>query len=331
MVLPGTFRLGPLRFPVFGVFATGGLLAALGLSQRTAKRAGVSAEKLWDAGVVGIVLAFLLSRLELVLSNWTAFRAMPVLVLSLPSISYTGILLTFVLVWLYLRWKGVPPLRAMDAWAPCAMVLWAFVSLGHFVEGTDAGMPTSMPWGVVSAGDSVLGKTQPVEIYAVIVAFILLRMSLVAWLKTGWYAGQTAVRVLISASIFAYLIDMFRQPSLEAGLDMSQFIDLLLLTVGFVLMMAVSKPRPELTREEVAAILHRIATGASFHGYEHEAIEYGRFSDPLLLEIREKIPDWLGGPTDPDEANQAMLEYVRRLREESSPVEKRPATAETEV
>lgn len=228
MLIPGVVRVGALRVPVFGVFAAVGLVGALWLSQRTARAAGVDADKLWDAGMFAVVAAFVVSRVLVVAMDVRAFMAYPLLVLSLPSLTYGGMALTSVLVWLWLRWKKLPVLRVMDAWAPCAMVLWAALSLGHFVEGTDAGMPTKLPWGVVTPGDTVLGKVHPVQLYMLGAAIWLLVWSL-RMLSRQHDAGIVAGRVLQDAGILYFFLDMLAQPTDVSGglwLDPGQIVAL---------------------------------------------------------------------------------------------------------
>src|ERR1700712_2685338 len=89
MLVPGYLRLGGLRLPVYGIFAAAALLAALWLSQRTAPRAGLSADKLWDAGVFAVIAAFIASRFLLVIFALLAFLKFPLLVLPLPSLTYS--------------------------------------------------------------------------------------------------------------------------------------------------------------------------------------------------------------------------------------------------
>jgi phosphatidylglycerol:prolipoprotein diacylglycerol transferase len=226
VLLPGVVRVGALRVPVFGMFAAVGLVGALWLSQRTARIAGVDADKLWDAGMFAVVAALVVSRVLVIAMDVRAFLAYPLLVLSLPSLTYGGIALTAVLVWLWLRWKKLPVLRVMDAWAPCAMVLWAALSLGHFIEGTDAGMPTKLPWGVVTPGDSVLGKVHPVQIYALIVA-VVLGVVLLKMLTKAPRVGMVASAALVAGSVASFGLDMLRQPVESMGdawLDPAQWV-----------------------------------------------------------------------------------------------------------
>jgi len=234
LVVPGFLRLGRWHLPVYGIFAAVGLVAALWLSQRTAKLVGISAEKLWDAGMFAVIAAFIASRLLLVTMDFRAFLRFPVLVLSLPSLTYSGMLLTGVLVWIYLRWKKLPVLDVLDAWAPCAAVLAAVLSLGHYVEGTDAGMPTRLPWGVVTPGDSVLGKVHPVEIYTLLAALGMCELLLIR-LKRRQRAGQVAGLALAAGGAISFLLDMLRQPVDSFGgawLDPSQWVAMAAIVVG---------------------------------------------------------------------------------------------------
>jgi len=253
MVVPGVVQVGALRVPVFGVFAAVGLVGALWLSQRTAKAAGVNADKLWDAGIFAVAAAFVVSRVLVIAMDVRAFMAYPLLVLSLPSLTYGGITLTAVLVWLWLRWKKMPVLRVMDAWAPCAMVLWAALSVGHFVEGTDAGMPTTLPWGVMTAGDSVLGKVHPVQIYALVVAIVMC-VWLLRMLSRKQPVGMVASVALMVGGMASFLLDMLRQPVETMGsawLDPSQWVAVVAMVVGAGIFVVSKNPNPT-HRDEAA-------------------------------------------------------------------------------
>jgi phosphatidylglycerol:prolipoprotein diacylglycerol transferase len=139
------------------------------------------------------------------------------------------------MLWLWLRWKKLPLLRVMDAWAPCAMVLWAALSLGHFLEGTDAGMPTRLPWGVVTPGDSVLGKVHPVQLYALLVAVVLCVWLLKVLVKAR-RVGMVASVALMAGGVASFGLGMLRQPVESMGdawLDPAQWMALVAAVMGF--------------------------------------------------------------------------------------------------
>lgn len=315
--LPGSIVIGHLRVPVFGLFATAGLVAGLLLSERTAERAGVDRDKLWDAGVAGIILAFVASRVLLVAENFPVFKALPLLVLTLPSLTYGGIFLTMLLLLVYLRWKRVPVLAATDAWAPGACLLAAFLELGHFFEGTGAGMPTSLPWGVVTPGDSVMGRVQPVQLYGAVVA---LGLAVVSYrgLARSWYRGQITAWVLGLGGVAAFLLDMMRQPEdsqTSLPLEASQLSALCAIVGAVAIIAAVSKSRPPITPEEAAEILEKMALGTG-GPYDHEIFEYYSGTDPILLELQPRVPD-LFPPADgmtAEDVDALLLNYAKRLR-----------------
>ena len=223
--LPGMLRFGSLRVPLFGVLAALGVIAALLLSQYSARFVRLAPAALWDAGMVLVTASFVASRLLLIVASPRTFARVPVTVLLLPSLTPLALALAAVAVLAWLRWKKLPLLDALDAWTPCACVLAAVLALAHFVEGTDAGMPTSLPWGVVTPGDHILGRVHPVQLYAV-----LLWLALAAWslrvLRRRSYAGQSAAWALALGGAISFLLDMLRQPVETQGgawLDPAQY------------------------------------------------------------------------------------------------------------
>ena len=353
MFVPGMLRLGSLRLPVYGVFAAVGLIAALWLSQRTAVLVGLDAEKLWDAGVFGIAAAFVASRVLLVAVEFPAFLKYPLLVLSMPSLTYGGMVFTGVLVWVWLRGKRIPVVRVLDAWAPCACVLAAVLSLGHFVEGTDAGMPTTLPWGVVTVGDSVLGKVHPVQLYGAVLAlglgWWLVRMLVrrvkraLAESSPGYNAlavdadaGLVASVAMVVGGLMAFGLDFLRQPVDVVGggwLDASQVVALGAVVVGGWLLANNHAPgwlervtakwdssNPRLEREDVANL---IDSYVSKKLRNHEELEYANCDDPLVIELKRKFPDLHEGPScglmTQEESDRILLDYAKRLREAKEP------------
>jgi phosphatidylglycerol:prolipoprotein diacylglycerol transferase len=136
-----------------------------------------------------------------------------------------------------LRWRRLPVRDVLDAWAPCGALLAAVLSIAHFVEGTDAGMPTRLPWGVVTPGDSVLGRVHPVQIYAAITALAIC-FGLLRKLQKRKFAGEVAALAMMTGGTGAFLLDMLRQPVESFGasvLDPGQFVALAAMFVGAVL------------------------------------------------------------------------------------------------
>ena len=175
-VHPNLFHIGPLFLPTYGLLVAGGLIAALCLSLNTAVRVGLSPDALWTAGLVTVISAFFLSRLLLILLNLHSFLTYPILLLTVPSLTPTGILLTALAATAYLHTRRIPLRPALDAWAPCATLLWAFLALGHLAEGSDLGLPASSH--LLSYLPFVPKSQHPVSLYAALCALVLTALLL---------------------------------------------------------------------------------------------------------------------------------------------------------
>ena len=239
VLVPGVVRVGHIRVSVFGFIAAAGLIAAIWLSQYTARWAKVSAQKLWDAGVFAVLAAFIGSRALLVAGDPQAFLHYPLLVLSLPSLTRGGVALTVVAVLVYLWVVKLPLVATLDAWTPPVMVLGAVLALAHFVEGTDAGMPTRLPWGVHTPGDTIFGRVQPVQIYWMLAA-LLIGMDALRVLRQRHPNGLVAARGLLFGGLSFFVLDMLAQPTDTTGaawLDPGQWVALGCATTGGVMLM----------------------------------------------------------------------------------------------
>jgi phosphatidylglycerol---prolipoprotein diacylglyceryl transferase len=236
-VYPYLLHSGHLFLPTFGVLAALGLMAALTLSLRTATLVGLNPESLWNAGLFTLLSAFVLSRLLLIATNLHNFLSYPFLLLRVPSLTSTGIVVTLLATLIYLRLRYQPLLDTFDAWSPCATLIWAFLALGHFAEGSDAGLPTTLPWGMpISPGRTHL---HPVALYAVLAAAIL-TVILLRQLQHHSQPGNTLAVALAAAGIIQFLLTFFRQPypytgSTYAILDPIQWIALgMIVTAGLL-------------------------------------------------------------------------------------------------
>ena len=208
------------------------MLAALWRSLHTAPRAGLPAEKLWDAGVFAIVAAFVISRamdflLLLVIEhgqNTLSFREL----LSFSSISYLSLLVTAIPVSLWLRRKHLPLLQVMDAWAPSGALLWAALSLAEAASGSGLGLPTHLRWGVRAADAAPGLRVHPVAAYSALVALALCAV-LMHLIRRMHSPGRIAGVALVSIGVASFLLDMLRmpeQPLAHTLLDASQWISL---------------------------------------------------------------------------------------------------------
>jgi phosphatidylglycerol---prolipoprotein diacylglyceryl transferase len=243
-VHPYLIHSGHLLLPTFGVLAALGLMSALTLSLRTAAIVGLNPDKLWNAGLFTLLSAFVLSRLLLIAANLHNFFSYPILLLTVPSLTSTGILLTLLATLIYLRLRQLPLRDTLNAWSPCATLIWAFLALGHFAEGSDAGLPTTLPWGLSIPPDHT--RLHPVALYAAIAA-TLLTLILLRQLKRRSQLNNTAAIALTAAGTIQFLLTFVRQPypyttsNLYTALDPIQWIALGMIVVAAVIVLLPGK------------------------------------------------------------------------------------------
>jgi phosphatidylglycerol:prolipoprotein diacylglycerol transferase len=235
-VHPYLLHSGHFLLPTFGVLAAVGLMAALTLSLHTSAIVGLVPDKLWNAGLFTLLSAFALSRFLLIAANLHDFLAYPILLLMVPSLTAGGILLTILATAIYLRLRHLPLLDTLDAWAPCATLIWAFLALGHLAEGTDAGLPTTLPWGLPIPPSAT--RLHPVALYAAIVAAFL-TVILLGQLPRRHYSGDTLALALATSGTAQFLLSFVRQPYPDTGLlDPIQWIALgMIAASGLVLLL----------------------------------------------------------------------------------------------
>ncbi len=246
-------HLGPLHFTPFGLAAAAGLIASMTLARRCAIRSGGDPDEIWDAGLFAIFSCFVASRLLLVLGSPAAFLKYPLLLLGLPSLSFDGIALAGLASLIYLRRKHLPVLPTLDTFAAPAALLAGFLELGHWADGSEAGTPTRLPWGVAVAGAPAALRVHPVALYGVI-----LSMALTVWLWTALprlgvvthrqpveqeraqtanvqTGGTVTSLALMSGGLIAFMLDMLSAPpALMPGswLEPGQWTALLAMLTG---------------------------------------------------------------------------------------------------
>ncbi len=258
---PALLHLGPVSLPTFGFLAAIGLMLALALSLRTARLAGLDADKLWNAGLFIVFTAFVLSRLLLVAMYLHSFLTYPMLLLSVPSLTPLGVALTALAALVYLRRSGLPLRAALDAWAPCATLLWGFLALGHFAEGSDPGLPSTLPWALALPPDA--DRLHPIALYGACLAAILtpllfLRLHASAarlssappavdrpsrhthTIPRHDHPGHVAALALAAVGLGQFLLSFLRQPTPSARLfDPIQWLALGLLVAAGLLSLPV--------------------------------------------------------------------------------------------
>ena len=204
----------------------------MALSGRAARRVGIAAEAAWDAGLVAVICCFAVSRLLLVLGDPAAFARYPAVVLGLPSLTFGGMALSALAVWAYLRGKRMPVLRVLDAFAPGGALLAGFLEFGHWIDGSEPGMPVEFTRHTEAWGSGI--RLYPVSLLGLLLACGL--SALLWWLlKAEWTPGRVAALGLMYGGLIALGLDLLSLPSELVGgswLEPGEWVALCVATVG---------------------------------------------------------------------------------------------------
>lgn len=273
---PRFLQFGSLVIPTYGVLIAVGILAGLGLSMTLARRIGLDPEKVWNLGLIAVSAAIIGSRLLLILENWQAFRAVPLLLLHIGAIHsqgafFGGIALACVAALAYVRYAHLPLLRTLDVVAPSLALAHAISSLGSFAAGRDYGRPTSLPWGITFTSRFAARTTgvplgvplHPTQLYASAASFALC-IALLALIKrprdtkmhdTKMHDGEIMGTWLFLFGVTQFFLEFLRadpaRPALFAGaLTSTQLAAIIMVLLGGLLWL---RPlRPEKPEKEVA-------------------------------------------------------------------------------
>jgi phosphatidylglycerol:prolipoprotein diacylglycerol transferase len=150
--LTGTgIEVGPLTLGFYGIGYVVAIAVMILVSRSEARRKGLDPDLVLNAIVVVGVFALVGARLYHVLGELDTYAADPLKVV-LPPYSglglYGGIFGAAIGIWVYLRGKEVPFLRALDVVVPGTLLAQGIARWGNYFNQELYGPPTDLPWGI---------------------------------------------------------------------------------------------------------------------------------------------------------------------------------------
>ena len=223
-VHPVLFHFGALVIPSYGAMGALGLLLALMLALRNARKIGINPNRVWNLCILMLFTGLIGSRLLLIAANWKILRAHPLWALSVamihhPLLAAIGALIALAIGSVYVGLHRLPWRATADTLAaPLALGL-AFEQVGALLAGSGYGTGTHLPWAIVYTdplaarwSDAPLGiPVHPVQAYAAI-CFFTAAIGLVLWLPKRRQNGDLAGLFLISTGAVMYITEFWRDP-----------------------------------------------------------------------------------------------------------------------
>ncbi|MEK6399122.1 MAG: prolipoprotein diacylglyceryl transferase family protein [Terriglobus sp.] len=202
---PHLFRLGPVTVPTFGAIAALGLVLTISLAARGARILRLNEDAVWNLCLWMAAGTLVLSRLIIVAQVWPAFAKYPLYILTLPTVTKWGLLLALGSGAVYMLVKRLPWLKTLDAMAPAALLLQAFLHLGTHFSGDDLGLATTLRLGTMFGDEGY----HPVALYSAVLTLIACAVVF-GWLGRERQAGEAFGLGLTLAVLIRFGVDMLR-------------------------------------------------------------------------------------------------------------------------
>lgn len=148
---PIALEIGPLAVGWYGLGYVLGVAGLVLVTQREAARRGIDPKHVTGVLVLSAVLAIIGARLYHVIDQWDRYSTdLPAIVL--PPYSglglYGGVAGAALGIILYMRPRGIPVWRALDAVIPGTFFAQGIARWGNFFNQELYGPPTDLPWGI---------------------------------------------------------------------------------------------------------------------------------------------------------------------------------------
>lgn len=224
---PWLFFIGDLGVPAYWVLLMIGFMAAIYLSWRMARRAGIDGNRILDLNLLVLFCGVLGARLMHVLVEDDPLHpGKPILFhylkhpLEILNITnglafYGGLILAALAGFWYVRRRGLGVGRVADIAGVCIPLGLVFGRLGCFLAGCCHGKPTDLPWGVVFTDPASLARPlnvplHPTQLYSSAFALLLFVLMWVGHRRWKRFDGQVFLWFVVLYSAGRFLIEFVR-------------------------------------------------------------------------------------------------------------------------
>jgi phosphatidylglycerol:prolipoprotein diacylglycerol transferase len=231
-----TLSIGPLDIQIWGLLVALGMLIALLLTMRNAKKKKMNSENFIDIFILVFIASIIGSRLLYVIQFWHEFSGNPVSIIQLQQgglIFFGGLFLSALVVFAYTSYKKLSFWKVIDTIVPGLARGITIGRIGSYLIGDHIGSRTEFFLGSYYNGDL---RHEP-SLYLAINAFVLFiflvlvkpfvkKEGLLSYIFIVWYA------------IGRFLIDFTRAADIQglsdpryAGLTLSQWFCIALVII----------------------------------------------------------------------------------------------------
>lgn len=240
---PDIFYIGSHAIGWHGVLMVLGIIVAVLLTLRLAKRAGISEESIFTSAFCIVIFGLIGARLVHVLDNLDLYGDDPASIFAFweGGLAWYGGLVGGFLGGAVYAWVGKLSLaRLADTVAPGVVLGLAIGRIGCTINGDAAGTPTSLPWGFVYTNPNSFAPlgiaTHPAPVYEIL--WNMAVFGLLWWLKGRLKPDGSLFLVMLAAYSFGrFFISWVRdEPAVLGSLHQAHIISLALFVIAVALL-----------------------------------------------------------------------------------------------
>ncbi len=236
-------QIGTLSVYWYGIIIAVGLILAVLYGMANAKRLGVSADKLLNCVIVGVITGIIGARAYYVLFQWEYYSAHTDKILAVNEgglAIYGGIIGALIggLIVAKIDKMDIPAL--LDVAAVGFLIGQGIGRWGNFFNQEAYGTPTDLLWGMMSEGTNNIA-VHPCFLYESVWCLLgALVLHLFSKSKARKYHGQLALMYMVWYGVERTVVEGLRTDSLyipHTGLRVSQILSIFLAVLGIVLLL----------------------------------------------------------------------------------------------
>ncbi|HKS82118.1 MAG TPA: prolipoprotein diacylglyceryl transferase [Candidatus Acidoferrales bacterium] len=249
---PILFHLFGLTIYTYGVLVATGVVVGLSFGRSVAPKLGVNPDSFWNMGIYTIIMALVLAKVWLVVSEWDYYSAHLGQIFSFQTFQsggdfYGGIIGAVLTIVLYSYYQKMPMISVLDVSAAAVPIGHAIGRLGCFAAGCCYGKPTMVPWGITFldpnaaqiAGTPLGVRLHPTQLYESAAEFLNF-IIIVVLLKRQSFKGQILGTYFLLYGIERGVIEFFRgDPGrtmlFHDSVSLMQIVSLFLILTGSIL------------------------------------------------------------------------------------------------
>ena len=254
---PTLFKIGPFTVYSYGVMLVTAFLVGYYFFSKEVTRKKLNENIAIDITIIAVFCGIVGSKLLYIFENFETFLKYPIKT-SFSSGGFTflgGLILAFIVSWIYIIRKNYNFLRAADAVAPSLIIAYGIGRIGcHLAGDGDYGIPTNLPWGMnyengivppahlfngteyaASFPHNIFPNNTPLHptpIYEFL-ASLLIFFILWKFRRSNWRDGKIVMLYFILSSLSRFLVEFIRlNPRIIWGLSEAQIIAVVIFIIG---------------------------------------------------------------------------------------------------